>query len=165
MTRHMPTGLCTRATANVAPAGTRGFTLIETLAVFAIFGLVAALVLPHWSRPTTRPRLEAYALQLAALLQTDHSTAILRHSTMATLIDVNARRVHSGSGQRDLHLPDDILFESVLAKDCIKAVDAPAIVFFAGGMSCGGTLILSRPGMSYAVHVNWLTGGTDIAAR
>ena len=143
----------------------RGFTLIETLAAFAIFGLVAALVLPLPPAATSRPRLQAYAMQISGLLQADHSAALLHHKPVASLVDLANRRIVSGSGRRSVELPADVTIDSTLAEACSAAVGKPAIVFFKGGLSCGGTLSLSRPGMAYDIRVNWLTGGTEIVSR
>ena len=39
------------------------------------------------------------------------------------------------------------------------------ISFFATGMSCGGTITLSRLGAGYEVRVNWVTGGIEVVPR
>ena len=44
----------------------------------------------------------------------------------------------------------------------ISAPAGPTIRFFASGMSCGGTIALTRLGVGYEVRVNWLTGGVEI---
>ena len=36
------------------------------------------------------------------------------------------------------------------------------INFFGSGMSCGGTIELTRLGAGYQVRVNWLTGGVEV---
>ena len=53
-----------------------GFTLIEVVCVLAIVALLAAVLLPAVSGRTSRPRLEAYAIEVAALLKADRNAAI-----------------------------------------------------------------------------------------
>ena len=48
-------------------AGERGFTLLEMVCVLAIIALLAAVLLPFAPHETSRSRLQAYALQTAAL--------------------------------------------------------------------------------------------------
>src|SRR5258707_8124895 len=46
-----------------------GFMLLEMVCAVAMIALLAAILLPQLSRGTTRPRLEAYAVETAALLK------------------------------------------------------------------------------------------------
>ena len=69
-----------------------GFTLIEVVCALAIIALLAALVLPAIPRATSRARLEAYALEVAALLTADRNAAIRRRTEVATVLDASARR-------------------------------------------------------------------------
>jgi general secretion pathway protein H len=39
------------------------------------------------------------------------------------------------------------------------------ISFFASGMSCGGTIALTRLDAGYEIRVNWLTGRIEIVSR
>src|ERR1700737_4477919 len=74
-----------------------GFTLIEVVCVLAIIALLASLVLLAIPRATSRGRLEAYALEAAALLPADRSAAIRRRTEIATALDAKARTIRSGS--------------------------------------------------------------------
>src|SRR5262245_15789388 len=59
--------------------GEDGFTLLEIVCVLAIVAMLAALLLPKAPGGTSRPRLEAYALEAATVLRTDRIAALRRH--------------------------------------------------------------------------------------
>jgi len=141
-----------------------GFTLIETVAVIAVVAMLAALALPRFPLSTTRPLLEGYALQVAALLKADRVAAVRRRARVDTLISLVDHKVISGSGAGALVLPADVAFDAIVARTCGGRDIGAAIAFLPNGMSCGGTIALARPGAGYAVRVNWFTGGVDVVA-
>lgn len=142
-----------------------GFALIEILCVLAIIGLLAAIILPSVPRATTRARLESYAVETAALLKADRSAALRRHVQITTLVDAEARAIRSGATGRIVRLPNDVTVNTALASRCADRSAGRSIDFFPSGMSCGGAIALTRPGIGYEVRVNWLTGGVDIVAQ
>ena len=86
------------STAGLAEAGAAaGFTLIEVICVLAIVGLLAAILLPVIPRGTSRPRLEGYALETAALLNADRDTARRQYRDVVTAIDAGSRTIRSGA--------------------------------------------------------------------
>jgi general secretion pathway protein H len=143
----------------------RGFALIEILCVLAIIGLLAAIILPAIPRATSRAKLESYAVETAALLKADRNAALRRQIQVTTQIDAAARSIRSGVNGRIIRLPDDISMAAMLASRCADRNAGRSIDFFPSGMSCGGTIALTRPGMGYEVRVNWLTGGVDIVPQ
>jgi general secretion pathway protein H len=142
-----------------------GFTLLEMVCVIAIIAMLAAVLLPNISRDTSRPRLEAYAVETASLLKSDRTAAIRRRVAIATQVDARARLLRSGSTGQTLQVPDDVDVTAVLPVRCNERPALSTITFFATGMSCGGTIVLSRLGAGYEIRVNWLTGGIEIAPR
>lgn len=143
----------------------QGFALIEILCVLAIIGLLAAIILPAIPRATTRAKLESYAVETAALLKADRNAALRRQIQVTTQIDAAARSIRSGVTGRIIRLPNDISIDALLASRCADRNAGRSIDFFPSGMSCGGTIALTRPGMGYEVRVNWLTGGVDIVPQ
>ena len=139
-----------------------GFTLIEVVCVLAIVAMMAAVLLPAIPRQTSRPRLEAYAVEVAALLKADRSAAVRRGLEVATRIDAQARSIRSGTGGQAIRLPDDVRFETLLPRHCDERPALQTISFFASGMSCGGVITLSHLDASYQIQVNWLTGRTEV---
>src|SRR5476651_1660294 len=81
-----------------------GFTLLEMVCVIAIIAMLAAVLLPNISRGTSRPRLEAYAVETASLLKGDRTAAIRRRAQIATQIDAGTRSLRSGSTGRTLRI-------------------------------------------------------------
>jgi len=142
-----------------------GFTLLEVVCVVAIVALLAAVLLPRIPHGTSRPRLEAYALETASLLKTDRNAAIRRRVEVATEVNAMSRSVRSGATGRWVRIPDDVTFGAVLPQRCNQRPALSTISFFASGMSCGGVIALTRLGVGYEIRVNWLTGGVEIVTR
>jgi general secretion pathway protein H len=130
--------------------------------VMAIIAGLAAIILPALPHGTPPARLEAYAIQAASLLQADRDAAIRRRSQVATQVDALARSVRSGATGRLVQVPQDVHFEAVLAARCNQHAAGTTINFFGSGMSCGGTIALTRLGVGYQIRVNWLTGGVEV---
>jgi len=145
--------------------GERGFALIEILCVLAIIGMLAAIILPAIPRSTTRAKLESYAVATAALLKSDRSAALRRQTQVATEVDAASRSIRSGATGRVIRLPNDVALDAILASRCADRNAGRSIDFFPSGMSCGGVIALSRPGMGVEVRVNWLTGGVEIVPQ
>lgn len=149
----------------VGASGEAGFTLLEVVCALVIVAILAALALPCLPLGTSRPRLEALAVETAALLKADRTAALRRGVAVTTRVDPAAHRMHSGSGGRTLHFPRDVRVQALLPRLCNGRPAEGRISFFPTGHSCGGVVALSRGGVSYEVQVNWLTGGVEIVPR
>jgi general secretion pathway protein H len=143
----------------------RGFTLLEMVCVLAIIALLAAVLLPFIPHETSRSRLQAYALQAAALLKADRNAAIMRGTSVATLVDAESRAIRSGVSQAVIRIPNDVRFDALLPQTCMRQAALSTISFFANGTSCGGTIALTRFDVGYEIRVNWLTGRIEIVPR
>jgi general secretion pathway protein H len=143
----------------------RGFTLLEMVCVLAVIAMLTAVLLPLIPRQTSRSRLQAYALQAATLLKADRNAAIRRQSEVATLVDATTRSIRSGATAEAIIIPDDVQFDALLSQTCHQQAAFSTISFFANGMSCGGTIALTRLDTGYEVRVNWLTGRIEIVSR
>jgi general secretion pathway protein H len=73
-----------------------------------------------------------------------------------------SRMIRSGAGAGTIRVPDDVQVDAALASRCNQREAGQSVVFFASGMSCGGSIALSRLGAGYQIRVNWLTGGVEI---
>ena len=143
----------------------RGFTLLEMVCVIALVAMIAAVLLPFLPRHTSRSRLQAYALEAATLLKADRNTAIRRRADVSTLVDAPSRAIRSGATSQIVRIPDDVRFDVLLPQTCRQRAALSSISFFADGMSCGGSIALSRLDTAYEIRVNWLTGRIEIVSR
>ena len=130
--------------------------------MLAIVAILAAIVIPALPRGTSRARLEAYAVEAAAMLKADRNAAIRNRTQVVTEVETPLRTIRSGATGRVLRVPDDVAFDALLAARCNQRPAGPTIQFFASGMSCGGTIALTRLGVGYEIRVNWLTGGVEV---
>lgn len=130
--------------------------------MIAIVAILAAIVIPALPRGTSRARLESYAVETAAMLMADRNAAIRNRTQIITEVDAPLRTVRSGSTGRVIRVPDDVIFDAMLAARCNQRPSGPTIRFFASGMSCGGAIALTRLGVGYEIRVNWLTGGVEV---
>jgi general secretion pathway protein H len=142
-----------------------GFTLLEMVCVLALIAMMAAVLLPLIPRQTSRARLQAYALQAAAVLKEDRNAAIRQGTGVATLVDAGSRLIRSGATAAFIRIPEDVRFEALLPRSCNHREALSTINFFASGMSCGGAIALTRLDVGYEVRVNWLTGRIEIVSR
>jgi general secretion pathway protein H len=149
----------------MSDVGERGFTLLEMVCVLAIIALLAAVLLPFLPHETSRSRLQAYALQTAALLKTDRDAAFRPHPGGATLVDADARAIRSGVSRAAIVIPADVRFDALLPQTCRQRAALSTISFFANGTSCGGAITLTRFDSGYVIRVNWLTGRIEVAPR
>lgn len=139
-----------------------GFTLLETVCVLAIIAMLAAIALPAFPRGTSRTALEAYVLKTAALLKGDRIAAIRNGAVVETQLSMLSGTIRSGASGLVVQLPGDVTFNAILAEQCGGRASGAAIEFLPSGMSCGGTIFLSRPGTAYEIRITWLTGGVEI---
>jgi general secretion pathway protein H len=150
---------------SAAARGEDGFTLIEMVCVLAIVAILAAILMPRVSGETSRPRLEGYAIEVAAILKGDRTAAMKAGRQIATSIDANLRSFRSGATGRAMQVADDVVVTALLPERCNDRPALSTVSFFPNGMSCGGVIKLDRGEHGYEIRINWLTGGIEIVAR
>ena len=146
----------------IAVIGEEGFTLLEMVCVVALVAMVAAVLLPYLPRNTSRARLQAYVLEAATLLKSDREAAVRRGADVSTLVDASSRMIRSGVTARAIYIPADVRFDALLPRTCRNSPALSSISFFGDGMSCGGTIALTRLDSTYEIRVNWFTGRIEI---
>jgi general secretion pathway protein H len=128
----------------------------------AIFGLVAALVMPRVDRDPGPAALEAKAYEIAAVFRDDRNAAMLTRREVVSLIDLNRRVAISGSRSHAVRVPDTVGIDLVQS-EAEALPGGGGIRFYPDGQASGGTVTLHRGKIGYRVSVNWLTAAVDVS--
>jgi general secretion pathway protein H len=142
----------------------RGAILLDAILALAVAGLLLLVVLPFLPTGTSAARQGAYALEIAALLKTDRTAAARLGAPVATQVDVEARRITSGSTSRVITLPRDLILDVLASDACVLRPGVFAIAFASDGRSCGAVIRITKNDRDWRVRINWLTGFVDVLA-
>lgn len=134
-----------------------GFTLLETLVVLTILGLVVALALAALRRPPDKLRLEAATRTLASALRFSRAQAIARNADVVLTMHAD-RRVFESSAGSVIQLDQEISVQMIFAAPERSGRPVGAIRFFPDGSSSGGNIVLTLDKRRAHISVNWLTG-------
>jgi general secretion pathway protein H len=134
-----------------------GFTLLETLAVLAIFALIMGV-----STPLLRPapgglQLQAASRRLCATMRDARARAIAGNGEFAVSFNL-ARKSYWTPVVAETFLPPQAQMDLKIAEARRRGAQEGDILFFPGGSSTGGEVTLSLGGRTAIVDVNWLTG-------
>jgi general secretion pathway protein H len=124
-----------------------------------IIALVASLVVTLMPA-TGRARLDAVALESAALIRRERLGAILTGSERQVAIDGDERALVGDGGDR-VALPSDVVLD-VLGTSELMSGRQTVVRFGPDGASTGAVLRLWHDKTGYEIRVNWYTGGVSI---
>lgn len=140
-----------------------GFTLFEVLVVFAIIGLVAAVVAPMAFRGFSGTQSRAAAYEIAAALRQARGTAVAENIDVAVVFDLD-RRVYAVDRAQPNVLAENLDLALYAAQVEQRAAEIGAIRFFADGSATGGQVTVGDGRAKYNVDVDWLTGRISVNA-
>ncbi len=143
--------------------GEDGFTLLETIAALTILALIVSFSLPRTGSGTSPNRLNALAYQVMAVLTNDRYAARLKGLPVSTVVDASNHRILSGTAERWLVIPNDVILEIISPIKCDPMLQLPNIRFFPDGYTCGSVIRLKTTQGTIAITVNRLTGSVSLA--
>ena len=152
-----------RATRRRGRHGEAGVVLLDIVLTLAVLLMTVRIVWPLIPTNTSPARLNAWANQIAALIEADRVSAARVGRAVATRIDVRRKTFVGGARGWTLNLPRDVGLEVTTTADCTVDGDRFVLDFAPDGRSCGLTLTLTAPaGVARGVSVNWLTGLVEV---
>ena len=136
---------------------TRGFTLVEILAVIALIALAMTLVAVTVGDGLAGARVKAASRDLVAALRYTRGQAIVKRESQALAIDVEGRR-YRAPGKKWVELPRKMEMQLETARSEMEDENTGRIRFFPDGASTGGNVELILGEAAWRIEVNWLTG-------
>lgn len=140
-----------------------GFTLFEVLIVFAIIGLVGAVVAPMVFRGFSGTQSRAAAYEIAAALRQARGTAVAENIDVAIVFDLG-RKTYAVDRTQPHVLADSLDLALYAAQVEQRTAEIGAIRFFADGSATGGQVTVGDGTAKYNVDVDWLTGRITVGA-
>lgn len=155
---------CLGGPARCSPGDRRdmaGFTLVETMLVILVIGLIAALALPFTRALSPSARLETQATKVVAVLRATRAAAIRANADQSVIIDTERFTVSSPT-MPGTRIDPDINIRVIFADRERRSTSQGGIRFFANGQSTGGRIRLSLGNFTTGVGINWATGYAGI---
>ncbi|HEY3519532.1 MAG TPA: GspH/FimT family pseudopilin [Rhodanobacteraceae bacterium] len=142
----------------------RGFTLLEILAVLALIGLALAVTAFSLDGGLQRAKLDASARDIAASLRHTRTLALTAHRPQWFTLDLNARSFAS-PGRDARGIPAGIALHVTSAAEDADKPGIARIRFFPDGSSTGGHIELARRNRQMRIDVDWLTGAVATSEK
>lgn len=137
-------------------AFSRGFTLLEMLAVIVLMAVATTVVSGSLSRGLERARARDAGRELALALRAVRTEAIVGGRAATLDIDIG-RQSYRRDGRAPRALPAGLHMRMTTAA-ALTAGSQAAIAFFPDGSSTGGNLQLDQDGHAWRIDIAWLTG-------
>lgn len=136
----------------------RGFTLVELLVVFAIMGLLVAVVPIAYDRMRESSQYRNTLRSMLSGLKSARSTALAQGRDAVFVVDLQHRAYRAAEGAV-LPIPDSLQVRATVAGTELNAQQEAAIRFLPDGGATGGSIdILRASGQGVRLRVDWLSG-------
>jgi general secretion pathway protein H len=153
--------LSTARARTLALRRTRGFTLIEMLAVVALIALTMTVVAVSVGGGLSGARVKGASRDLVASLRYTRGQAIVKREEQTLTVDVEQRRFRAPN-KKWIELPKDMSMKLFTARSELEEEGVGRIRFFPDGSSTGGHIDLLHKDAVWRVEVLWLTGEVSV---
>lgn len=137
----------------------RGFTLLELLVVFALIGLVLAIVPVAYQKLHESVTYKSLVRDLIEQNAAARLQAMSSGTPAALELDFEHRRFAVPPDSRGGDWPEDYRLEAVVASQDVTDERTARIRYYPDGSSTGGSIRVMRPnGEGVRLRIDWLTG-------
>ncbi|MGL4232251.1 MAG: GspH/FimT family pseudopilin [Casimicrobium sp.] len=142
----------------------RGFTMLEMLAVILVIAAVAALSAPMFSSSVSAATHRAAAREVAAMLRLARTEAVAKRIDVGVDFDLEARTLQmpGAANKRIAKIPEGIEINLTTTAAETKNEKQASVRFYPDGGATGGRVTLKVRERSYLVDIDWLTGRVSI---
>ena len=139
----------------------RGFSLLELMAVMVIIGLMLALVATSISRSVSSAEVRTTARNVMAAMRYTRGQAIIKREEKT--LDFDLEEMTYQAPDRDLvELPEGVEMKLLTARAELESESKGRIRFYPDGSSTGGRVTIIAGEREWEVEVAWLTGEISI---
>ena len=135
----------------------RGFTLIELMAVILLLAIALTAVTFSFSKSLKSARITAASRDLVAALRYTRGQAIVKGQQEVLVLNLDDNS-YIAPGKGAHKLPDDMHMQLTTAEQEVTGGNAGGIRFFADGSSTGGHISVLQDRREWRINVAWLTG-------
>ncbi|QEA13231.1 prepilin-type N-terminal cleavage/methylation domain-containing protein [Comamonas flocculans] len=139
----------------------RGFTLVELLVVFAIMGLLAAVIPGVYERMRESAQYRDALLSIQVDLRHARRQAMLTGHETRFVVDL-PQRTYGVEGEPGRELPQPLRLRVTVADSELARDAVASIRFLPGGGATGGSIDVLRPSETGTrLRIDWLSGGIE----
>lgn len=151
-------------TRSVTQHSSRGFTMLEIIAVILVIATVAALSPPLFSSGVSATQHRAAAREVAQVLRFARTEAVAKRTSVAVDFDLAQRtlQVPATTMKRVAKIPEGIEINLTTTAAETKSETQASVRFYPDGGATGGRVTLKVRERSYLVDIDWLTGRVSI---
>ena len=142
-------------------ARSRGFTLIELIAVIVLLAIVLAVSTLSLSRSLSSAKVRAASKDLVAALRYTRGQAIVKGKPQALVLNLE-NNSYLAPGKKSVSLPKDMVMRLTTADTEQTGANSGGIRFFADGSSTGGHISVLMGNREWRINVAWLTGEIEL---
>ena len=135
----------------------RGFTLIELVAVIVLIGIAISVVSLSFSKSLSNSRIQAASRDLVAALRYTRGQAIVKGQQAALDLDMQ-NNTYQAPGRPLVTLPKEMHMTLLTAESEQTGATSGRIRFFPDGASTGGHISVFMGSREWRINVSWLTG-------
>jgi general secretion pathway protein H len=139
----------------------RGFTLIELMAVILLLAIALTAVTFSFSKSLKSARISAASRDLVAALRYTRGQAIVKGKQEVLLLNLDDNS-YTAPGKGPRKLPSDMRLQLTTAEQEVTGGNSGGIRFFADGSSTGGHISVLQDRREWRVNVAWLTGDISL---
>lgn len=135
----------------------RGFSLIEIVAVIFLIALAISVVSISFSKSMRSAEIQAASRDLVAALRYTRGQAIVKGRQAALDLDIQSN-TYQAPGRPIVKLPKDMQMVLYTADSEQTSASSGRIRFFPDGASTGGHISVRLGDREWRINVSWLTG-------
>ena len=135
----------------------RGFSLIEIIAVVFLIALAIGAVSISFSKSMSGAKVQAATRDMIAALRYTRGQAIVKSKETTFDLDL-ANNSYTAPGRPSVQLPKNMRLTMYTADQEITSETSGRIRFFADGASTGGHISVLMERVEWRINVDWLTG-------